>query len=219
MTKILTKIEQYLLYIVVAIYPVLVVLSISSPVTVPKSILLVFSLSILLILWVIRAVINGSITFHSGRFDLGVALIAIVYILATIFASPNKMEALLIPGTTTFVVAACVLYFFINQLGDAAKKSVLISFFISGILYSVTILFVQANLFSKIPQLPLAIKDATFNPLGGALPGILYLIPVLFVGVSLIIREKDMMRKLFWGGFKRGFIASSCDINYQRSPR
>lgn len=196
--KVLDSIEKYILYVVVGIYPIFVLLTISSPASLPKAILLTVAISILLVLWLIQAIIKGSINFAVGKFDLGVLLLILVYIAGTIFATPNKMEAILIPGMTTFLVASGLMYFIVNQLDKAGKKAVLVSLFVSGIIYALTILLTQVGLFSKIPQLPAAIKDPNFNPLGGILPGIFYLAPVLAIGVSLILEEKDMVKRTFW---------------------
>lgn len=197
--KILETIEKYLLYIVVAIFPLFILLNSTSPIVLPKAELLVVSASIIIALWLVRTVWKGSLSFAVGKFDLGVLLLAISYSLSTILKTPNKMEAFLIPGFATFVLISAVFYFLVNQTDKKGKGGVLVSFFVSGVLLSLSLIFTELGLFSKIPQLPALIKDPFFNPLGGAIPALTYLMPVLLIGLSLLLKDKDLIKKTFWG--------------------
>jgi len=197
--KILENLEKYILYIVVAIFPVFVVLNSTSPVVVSKLELLFVVESVLLVLWAVKTFAKGSISFATGKFDLAVLLIAIAYALSAIFATPNKMEAFFIPGIATFVIVSAVLYFLLNQLGKNGKVGLTIALFTSGVLYSLSLFLTELGLFAKVPQLPALFKEPTFNTLGGVVPGLVFLIPLLFVGSGIILKEKDLVKKVFWG--------------------
>lgn len=199
MEKILSSLEKYILYIVLVLFPVFVLSNNTSPFVIPKEILLVVGVSLVILIWVVRTIIKGSLTFSKGKFDLGVLLIAVAYLVATFLATPNKMEAYLLPGTTTFVLGGAVLYFLINQLDQKAKNGATIAVFISGLLLSLTTLVASLNAFTKIPQLPAFIKDPSFNPMGGAMPSIILLIVVSVFSISLIIKEKEAVKRLFYG--------------------
>lgn len=197
--KILETIEKYSLYIVLALFPVFVVSNFASPYVIPKEILLVGGISVVIVLWVIRMVVKGSITFAVGKFDLGVFLIAASYLVATFLQTPNKMEAYLLPGTTTFVLAGAVLYFLINQFDAKTKKGAGIALFSGILLLSLTALLATLGAFSKIPQLPAFVKDATFNPVGGTIPSIILMVVFIVFSLGLLMHEKDNVKRLFYG--------------------
>ncbi len=198
MIKILENLEKYILYIVVGVFPVFVLPYFASPFVVPKEILLITISMLALISWFIRNFLKGSTSWSIGKFDLGVILIALAYLVSGIFQTPNKMEAFFFPGASTFVIAAAIVYFLVNQLEKKEKNTVLISFLISGILLSLTLFFTQLGIFAKIPQLPSFLRDSTFNPLSGAVPSLVYLLSILPVAIILILKEKDIVKKTFF---------------------
>lgn len=197
--KVIENIEKYALYIVLALFPVFVLANYASPYVIPKEILLLGGASIVILLWVIRMVVKGSLSFSVGKFDLGVLLLAVVYLISTFLATPNKMEAYLLPGTTTFLLGGAVLYFLVNQLDAKAKKGAGIALFTGALLLSLSILLTTLGAFSKIPQLPAFIKDSAFNPMGGNVPSAMFLVTIFVYSVGLILREKDSIKKLFFG--------------------
>jgi tetratricopeptide (TPR) repeat protein len=198
MDKVLENIEKYILYIVIVTFAIFVLSSFSSPYSLPKEILLVVGTSLILILWLGRSILKGTISLSIGKFDLGVLLVGLTYLISTIVKTPNKAEAFLFPGVTTFILGSIVFYFLINQFGKKVKDGATIALFVSGILLSVSILFTQLGIFSKIPQLPAFIKDASFNPMGGLLPSATYLLVILAIGILLTLKEKDTVKKLFF---------------------
>ncbi len=199
MISLLEKLEKYVLLISIAILPVFVIVNTTSPAVASKGQLFMAVCSLALIFWVIRMFIKGSITFALGKFDLAVLFISIAYLLSAVFKTPNKMEAFFIPGMSSFVLISAALYFLINQLGKAGKKEVKYALSLSGVLLSLSLIFTNLNLFGKIPQLPAFVKDPFFNPLGGVIPAGIYLIPIFFMGLFMIVSERDAVKKLFWG--------------------
>lgn len=199
MEKVLEAAEKYVLYMVLGLFSVFVLSNYTSPYVVPKEILLVFGVSLIVLIWVAKIIVKGSLTFSLGKFDLGVLLIALSYLVSTFFATPNKMEAYLLPGTTTFVLAGAVLYFLINQFDQKVKNGGVIALFISGLILSLVSLIGSVNVFSKIPQLPAFIKDPSFNPMGGVIPSMIFLSVILFFAIEIFIKEKDSIKKMFYG--------------------
>lgn len=198
MEKLLLKLEKWTLYLIVGIFPVFVLNSFVSPFIVPKEILLVVGLFLALLFWGIRAIIKGSLSFALGKFDLGVLLLGLTYLISAIFKTPNKAEAFLYPGIATYTLAGAALYFVINQLDKKAKESAIIAVFASALILSLTILLAELGVFAKIPQPPAFIKDSSFNPLGGLLPSAIYLISLLPIAIVLIIKQKDLVKRLFF---------------------
>jgi tetratricopeptide (TPR) repeat protein len=187
--KLLENLQKYILYIGVAVFGVFV----------SKEILLVVVASLVILIWVIKMVMKGSIAFAIGRFDFAVLMVALAYLVSALTKTPNKMEAFLIPGVATFVIVSAVSYFLINQFGKNTKNGVSLALVSSGLLVSLSLLLTELKLFEKIPQLPAFIKDPSFNPLGGVVPAVIYLLPILVLGISVVVKEKDLTKKVFWG--------------------
>lgn len=196
--KYASYIEKYLIYFVVFFLALFVLPLLPGSFVLPREILLTFSVILLLVLWSVKLVLKGSMSFSSGKFDFPVLLLSLSYLLSAIFISPNKMDAFWFPGTATFVVASAFLYFFINQLKKEEKGNVAVSLFFSAVVFSLLVLFSTLGIFSKIPQLPAFLKVNMFNTLGGAIPGIIFLASVLPLAINLILKNKDIAKRLFF---------------------
>lgn len=199
MEKLLNTVEKYLIIVGVALFAVFVLPGFPSPHFVPKEIFAGIILCLALIVSLIKSIIKGEMKFATGKFDLGVILLVIAYLLASIFRTPNKMEAFFYPGTTTFVILSAIFYLIINQFTRRGKNATLLALFTSGIFLSLSILFTSLGIFAKIPQLPQFMKDPMFNPLGGNLQSVAYILALLPIGVAQIIKEKDLVKRTFFG--------------------
>jgi len=197
-TKSIKNFEKYILIAFAALFAVFVLPKFPSPHAIPKEIFGAIAISLVLILWSARSIIKKETSFSIGKFDLGVLLILLVYIISAVVKVPNKMEAFFFPGTVTFVIISALFYFLVNQFDKRTKNMVLIALFGSGIFLSISLLFTQLGLFSKIPQLPVFMRNATFNPVGGPLPAALYLLTILPIGVILVIKERELVKRIFW---------------------
>jgi tetratricopeptide (TPR) repeat protein len=199
MLKIFETAKKYILYTLIALYPVFIFSSASTTYTLPKEILLTVLAGLAIIIWIVESVVKKSLSFKVGKFDLPVLLVVIAYVVSAILATPNKMEAFFSPGIVTVVAASAVLYFLINQFQTKEKEGFTFMIILSGILLSVINLFAQVGVLSKIPQLPSFVKDATFNPMGGNLSAIIYLAVTLTAAGEFIYRQKESVYKLFAG--------------------
>jgi hypothetical protein len=199
MDKTLQKTESILIYALIFLFPI-TALSISpNPFVVSKLAVLVFGLALILIVRVARILYSGKLEFAIGKYDLPVLVIAGSYVLSTVMRTPNKMEALLLPGTTTAVVAGALLYFFINQLKDVEKRGVIMALGASAAFFSLFTILAAVGVFNAIPQLPEYIKARSFTPEGGYLPGAIFLLTLLPVVVGLLISEKNKTYKMLAG--------------------
>ncbi len=197
--KFIETLEKYLFYTLIAVFPVFTLTLFSNPYIIPKEVLLVGVVGVALVLWFVKAFVRGDAKFAIGKFDLGVLLVIIAYLLSTLIKTPNKMEAFLFPGTTTIVIAAGILYFLLNQLDVKGKLGLAYSLLISAVLLSLSVLFTEVNLFAKVPQLPALFKDPAFSTLGGVLPAIMYVGAIVPLTIGLILKEKEAVKKLFAG--------------------
>ncbi len=200
MEKTLEAIEKYTLYLTIGLIAVFVLFNNTSPFVIPKETILVAGAGLLILVWTAKMLVKGVFTFHSGKFDLGVILIALAYLASTFLATPNKMEAYLLPGTTTFVLGGALLYFLIDQFDLKTKNAVKSVLFVSGFLLALASVLSAFNVFSSIPQLPTASKDPAFNLMGGAIPGIIVLSVILVLSAGLIVKEKGSSKKVLLGG-------------------
>lgn len=190
----LQKVESYLVYGLIFILPFTVLSISSNPFTVSKLAILVTFLLLLIIVIGVRSIINGKLAVAGSSYDIPVVIIALSYIASLIFRTPNKMEGLLLPGTTTAVVGGAILYFLINQLKD---KSVAIKILVySGMVYALLTIMAYTGLLGKIPQLPAFMKAKSFSPEGGYLPSFIYLVTVLPLAVSVALSDKELKTKL-----------------------
>lgn len=196
--KLIRNFEKYILVGLVALFALFVFPKFPSAYIVPKEIFGAIAISLVLILWSIRSIIKKETSFSVGKFDLGVLLILLVYIISAVIKTPNKMEAFFFPGTVTFIIISSLAYFLINQFDKRTKNLILVALFGSGIFLTISILFTQLGLFAKIPQLPAFIKSSSFNPVGGSLPSVLYLVTLLPIGVVWMVKERDLVKRIFW---------------------
>lgn len=199
MVKVLETIKKYLLYILIVLYPIFIFSFASVTYVLPKEIFLVVITGLILITWIVESVVKGSLNIKIGKFDFPVLLVIAAYVVSAILATPNKMEAFFLPGIVTIVVASGILYFLINQLEVKNKEGISLAIILSGVLLAITSLFARIGIFSKIPQLPAFLKDVSFNPMGGSLPTIIYLVVVLAIAGEFIYKQRDSVYKLFVG--------------------
>lgn len=199
MEKLLAQIEKYTLFVIVFLFPFLVISTSPNPFVVPKLTLLSFGLGFVILLRAIRTISAGKLEFSLGSFDFPVFVLAVAYILSTIFRTPNKMEALLLPGTTTIFVGGALLYYLVNQFKESEKNFLANLLFYSATVYSVFTLLSFSGLFAKIPQLPAFYKAAGFSPEGGYIPTLIFLGSLLPIGVGALISEKEMAKRALKG--------------------
>lgn len=199
MNKILDVFEKYSLATMLSIYGVIVIGISTSPILYSKLILLATIVTAGVLFWIIKHSINGKLSFASGKYDLAVIGLAAAYVISALLITPNKQEAFFMPGVAGFVLLSACIYFLVNQFDKNGKSIISGALFISGVLLSIIVIFTELGFFSKIPQLSALVKDANFNPLGGSVPSIIYLITMLVLGISHILKEHDIAKKSFWG--------------------
>jgi len=164
----------------------------------PKLGLLVFGVIALILVKSVKAITGGKVRFCLGKFDIAVMLVALAYVITTVVQSPNKMEALLLPGTTTVVVGGAFLYFLINQMKH--KRFVELSLVASAITMVVVMLLSIAGVLSSLPGIGQVVGETqAFNTLGGVLPSLVFFAVVVPLTVYSVINKKDMATKAFYG--------------------
>ena len=193
--KILAQVEKYLLYALIFFFPITVLPTSPNIFVVPKLTILVFGIITLLIIKSVRVIVAGKLEYESGKYDLPVILFAAAYIISTILRSPNRMEAYLLPGTSTIVVGGALLYVLINQLKPEGKKNAVLALFSSAAIYGLTIILSFSGVFELITFLPAYMRAQAFSPEGGYLPSAIFLAVTVPLAVSYLIESKDAIKK------------------------
>src|SRR4029078_6194763 len=128
--------------------------------------------------------------------------------------TPNKMEAILLPGTATAVITSGILYFLINQYEQ--KRGFVITLLCSGAYFSFVTLLSAFDALKAIPQLPQFVRAAGFTPEGGFLPAVIFLLILLVIGVGNLILDKTVQSRILGGIFSTiiafGVIASLINV-------
>ena len=197
--QMIKKSELYLVAALAALLPVFFFSKFTNVTDTPKLAFVVSILLLVVFLKAIRNLISNTLSFTASKFDIPVILIALVYIVSTVLETPNKMEAVFLPGTTTVVAFGALAYFIVTQFSKTEKKTLELSLFVGGLLYSIIVLLSASGVFKAIPQLPEFMSLEGFSPVGSILAGIIYLAAVAPFGVFAIVKEKDIVQKVFFG--------------------
>ena len=188
MEKLLERIEKYLTVGFIFLLPFFIISISSNPYTISKLALIVAYIILFIAVISVKSIVSGKFTFKTSVYDIPVLIIALSYVLSTILRTPNKMEAFLLPGTTTAIVGGALIYFFLNQIKD--KSLVTKALVYSGAVYSIFCILAYVGMFGKIPQLPAFMQAKTFTPEGGYLPSMIFLVAILPLAVSAVVSVK-----------------------------
>jgi tetratricopeptide (TPR) repeat protein len=195
--KLVEQLEKYLLWVVIFLFPLLVLPSFANSYDTPKLAVLVGGISLVVLIKAIKTILKGSLEYSRGSFDLPVLVLALAYLLSALFKTPNKMDAFFLPGTASLVIGGSLLYFLINSLGASAKRLTATAFYFSGVVIALVGLLAFSGISAQIPFFPAFMKDSTFTLLGGQFPAALFLGTTFLVGLGLTLSEKDFARKAF----------------------
>ena len=199
MNNLLTKIELYILYAVVFLFPISFLPAFANAFEPVKLAILVYGLGAVLLVKALRLISTGKLELSSSSFDLPVLLLALAFLASAVLRTPNKMDAFFLPGTATAVLGGALLYYLVNQLSQKEKELGKMLLFGSAGVFALIVLFAGTGLLSKIPQLPLYMQQVAFNPSGGLLPAAIFLAVALPLGISLFILEKVAGKKALLG--------------------
>jgi len=187
----ISKIEKYLLIAIVFLFPIFVIPISPNPFVVSRLAILSFGLILLLLVRSARILYSGKLEFSSGSFDFPIAIIALSYFLSALLKTPNKMEAILLPGTATIYISGALIYFFVNQLKNNDKEKIENALLYSGAVFSIVTLASFLGIFSKIGFLPSYLKSSQFTLDGGYTPAAIFLGTLLVIAVGKLLNEKD----------------------------
>jgi tetratricopeptide (TPR) repeat protein len=199
MNKQFDQLERYILYTTLFLLPIAVASISPNPYVIPKLAILVAGVSLYLIVKAIRILVTGKMEFKTGYFDFAVLTFLTAYLVSTIWSTPNKMEALVLPGTATAAIGGAFLYFCLNQLSAKGKNTLSVVIFASGAIFSLLTLFSAIGLFELIPQLPIYMRERNFTPEGGYLPAAIFLTALIPFGIKHLQSVKTVANQVLFG--------------------
>lgn len=192
------RIENYLMYGLVIVLPLLFVPQFANAFITPKLALITFGVGIALLVKGVRNLVSNSVTFSASTFDLPVLLLATAYMASAILQTPNKMEAFFMPGTALAVVLAALGFFVVNQMHTKEKSLVKVAILSSTVVLSVIVLFATSGIFKAL-GMPVFMHSAGFTTLGGPLPALILLVSISPIALSFAVNEKDTAKKALAG--------------------
>lgn len=216
MSNPLHKLEVIVIYALAVLLPIFILPVFPNAFVIPKILLLVVGLASLFVIKTLQLLYYKESRFTVGLFDFSVLLLAVSYAASTIWRSPNKMEALLFPGTATIIVGGALLYFFVNNLEEKNKRQLKSFLVLGGVISAVVSLFATAGILNSLGILPQGARGQSFSLMGGTLASFVYLIALIPISIGEVITQKDMARKAFFGVagvlLVFGIILSALDV-------
>ncbi len=147
----------------------------------------------------IKIAIKGSLNFKFSTFSTTVILLAVAYIASSLIRTPNKVDAFFVPGSALLIILGTVYFLLAGNHFAENKKLLISSIFVSAVLVSVASLLFATGIFAKIPGAAAYLNNPVFSVIGGKLPEAIFLVLTLPLGLSLLLKGGDFVKKVFWG--------------------
>jgi tetratricopeptide (TPR) repeat protein len=197
--SVLANIEKWALWLTLMLVPLVILPIFPNPFITGKLVVLVLGVVVALLAKTLRMFLNGNLRLSGGVFDISVIILAAAYIFSTVTKTPNQMEALLFPGTTTLILFSAILYLLINQLDDEDKRKTRYVLILPAVVIAIISFMSVGGIFSSISALPGYIRAASFNLIGGSIPALMYMVAILPMAAMLTLRSKDAATKVLLG--------------------
>jgi tetratricopeptide (TPR) repeat protein len=215
---IVENIEKYILYLSLFLLPLFFLPVFENIFEASKLTILLIGAILLLVIKVIKSVIRKSLEFNSSKFDLPVLIFMTIFLISGIFASANRVDPFVFPGTATFAILAGLYYFFVNQLPKKDKDNIIFVILGSGFVVAVMQITAFVGLNKMIPQLPEFMKSAIFTPFGNILSSIIFLTALMPFLVEKVVNKKEIMDRILAGIVSLVFMISITSSVYLILP-
>ncbi len=189
MSDLLSKLQSWGLLLLIFLLPLFFLPITTDFFDFQKLALLVVGTLLLALVWALRGVVIGRLSFTTTIFDLPVVALALSSVLAAFVRTPNKMDAFLIPGTATLILSCTLLYFLITQTVRTDRARLLVYvLFGSGIIVALVSAAASMGLLESVTILPAFMKQKVFSLVGAPLP------TMTFVGVLVVLALGGIIR-------------------------
>ncbi len=192
---ILDTVTQWLIVLVFALTPLFFLPITADFYDTNKWMLLVVSSLVVLVLWAIRTALSQEVTVTLSPSVAGLAGLVVAALLSLVFASANKVEALLSPfGLVTF--SSLLLIFLLGRVAPMSRAKMYLTRLLplAGGLVSLVAIYEFFGLgkivFSRIPFL----ADPLWTPIGssaGLIMFLLLVLPLILNEFFMALRKKD----------------------------
>lgn len=188
------QIEQTIFFTLVFLFPLIVIPSFSNPFVTPKLIILALLLSFIYLIKAVKSLFTGGkgLIFHTGTFDVPVALIVFAYVVSGLTTTPNKMEAFWLPGTASFVLGGGLVYFIVNQLGETNKRLTKIALMSSATTIAFITVLAGSGVLKIFTTLPSYFRSEAFSTMGSALSAGIFMAVVLPFAINFVFKSANM---------------------------
>ena len=197
--KLLNQIEKYTILATIFIYPLIILTNFSNFFEAPKLFVLILMALIIILTKTIRIFISKNIEYKTSKIDLAAVLLAAAYLISTIFSMVNKVDALFLPGTTSFVIFAVLLFLQVNQFKESEKENVANTILMSAFVFAVIQIASAFGITKLIPNLPEVFKINIFTTFGNVLTAIVFLISLLPLLLVQLFTKRDLAEKMLAG--------------------
>lgn len=188
--------SKYLMYGLLFIFPLFFSTLFEGIFETSKLMILAFFVLLISIIKLISTSIKGNLEFNSSPLDLPLLSLLLGFILSLVFATQNKIESLLVPGSIAFMVLGVILYFLINQLEKSSKNillTILLSVAFIGSIVQIVAFFGINQMFTSLADI---FKVSFFNVFGNILNHIVFLVALLPILIYKIIKSEDLAEKI-----------------------
>lgn len=199
MVSLINKIKLSIFVLATALIPVFFFPQTASSFDTPKLVLASIAFGLIIVLAIAKLIIKGSITFESTKLDIPVILLALAYLISGILKTPNKTEAFFQPGTATFFILGAIIFLSANQIFAKRKNYLTAALFVAGVFAAFFSLVLASGAINNVSFLPAFLKNTGFSTFGGKLQEVIYYLAVLPLGIGLIVEEKIIVKKIFFG--------------------
>jgi len=196
--NIIVQIEKAVLLGIVFLVPVIVLPVFPNAFILPKFLILAGGALLLLILKSVKSMVTGSMQMKIGTYDFPLLVLAGAYLASAVLVTPNKAEAFFFPGVATTVVAAVLLYFFVNQLEGRGRELLKNTLFTAAVVVSIVSLLAIGGVLSSL-SVPLFATLRTFSLLGGPIETGVFLSTILALLLGKLYGEPDVTKKSLYG--------------------
>ena len=160
-----------------------------------KNLLILILGSLALVAWLIRNIARRRIHLSLAPAAIPLLLLSAVYLVSSFFQSPNFVWAL--AGRTATVIALTALYIGVTS---SQKNRLVIDLTLAALIASATVaslvsLYTFSGLSASLPA-PAWLTNRVFNPVGGPIPFLTFVVPLIPVCFYLALTAKNWRWRL-----------------------
>lgn len=208
MVAVLNKIELFTLYTVFFFLPLFFLPIFPNNFETPKLILLFAGLVVIGLSKISKSFVAKKSTIQITKLDVWILIFMVCYIVSAIVKTPNIYDSFFLSGTASFIVMAGIYYLLFNQLNKNQSQTTLSILTASAVVVAIFQILTFLEVY----------KTAGFNSFGGLTTTLVFLIPILSISVSQIIKSENLMEKILNGFISMVIFVSAFSVVFLLLP-